>query len=167
MVHSRIYRTMWGRSLRWLTAMSLFILVSLAATALLVVPGLGAVGITLIVAVTLIGIATTLMRQIRGYEVTPRALYVLHIGWRSRVDLTGLQSVEVDPEAMHNAHMTFGGGSFGAFFRTFRNERLGHFRAFATDRDLALVLRFTGHTVVVTPADPEAMASSLRTLRFV
>ena len=78
------------------------------------------------------------------------------------MDLTGLQAVEVDPTAMRDAHMTFGSGRFGDFFRTFRNDRLGQFRAYATDRDHAVVLRFLEHTVVVSPADPPRMAALLR-----
>jgi hypothetical protein len=152
---------MWGRSLRWLTALSLLVVVALVAVALLAIPRLGPIGTTMVVSVAAVAVVTTLLRQIRGYQVTPEAMHVLHLGWRSRVDLTGLQSVEVDPEAMHNAHMTFGGGSFGSFFRSFQNDRLGHFLAFATDRDRAVVLRFVEHTVVVTPADPEALAADL------
>ena len=70
--------------------------------------------------------------------------------------------VEIDPEAMRGAHMTFGSGRFADFFRTFRSDRLGRFRAFATDHDRAVVLRFADHTVVVTPADPAGLAASLR-----
>ncbi len=127
MTDGRLHRTLWGASLRWLTAMSLVIVVALAVTA--------------------------------------HTLYVVHLAWSTRVDLTGLLAVEIDPQAMRDARMTFGSGSFASFFRTFHNERLGHFRAFATDRERAVVLRFPEHTVVITPADPEALAADLHQCR--
>lgn len=162
MSEARIFRTMWGRSLRWLTVLSAGTLIALTVVAYATTSHLGpAVGF-IIGAAALIALATILLRQIRGYAVQADAVDILHLGWRHRLPLAGLVAVAVEPEAMLDAHMTFGGGRFADFFRTFRSPRLGDFVAFVTDRDRTVVLRFKDHTVVVSPADPEGFAAAVQ-----
>lgn len=162
MTDARVFRTMWGRSLRWLTALSAGALIALTVVAYVTTSHLGPAVTLIIGAAALIALATILLRQIRGFAVTAEAIYILHLGWRLRLPLDGLVAVAVDPEAMRDAHMTFGGGRFADFFRTFRNRRLGDFTAFVTDRDRTVVLRFKDRTVVVSPADPEGFAEAMR-----
>ena len=153
---------MWGRSLHWLTALSAGALIALTVVAYATTSHLGPVVALTIGGAALVALATILLRQLRGYEVTTDALHILHLGWRLRLPLAGLVAVAVDPEAMRDAHMTFGGGRFADFFRTFRNRRLGDFTAFVTDRDRTVVLRFKDRIVVVSPADPEGFVAAVR-----
>ncbi len=77
------------------------------------------------------------------------------VGWVSTVNLSGLVSAEVDPFAITKSLRLFGNGGMFCFAGVFRNKRLGTFRLFGTDPGRAVVLRFPGRTVVVTPDRPE------------
>jgi hypothetical protein len=69
--------------------------------------------------------------------------------------LSGLKSAEVDTEAMSKSIRTCGNGGLFCFAGAFNNNRLGSYRAFATDPKRAVVLRFSDRTVVVTPDQPD------------
>ena len=69
--------------------------------------------------------------------------------------MSGLKSAEVDTEAMSKSIRTFGNGGLFCFAGIFNNNRLGSYRAFATDPKRAVVLRFSDRTVVVTPDQPD------------
>ena len=92
--------------------------------------------------------------MVRGYVVTGTSLLIRRLGWERRLDLSGLTSATVDPDALHRSMRLFGNDGFFAFTGMFRNKKLGVYRAFATDPKRAVVLNFSGKTVVVTPDDP-------------
>ena len=100
--------------------------------------------------------------MVRGYEVSPDHLDILRPGWRVSLDLTRLLSVEADPDAMKGSIRLFGNGGLFCFAGLFRNRKLGNYRAFATAPKRAVVLKFEGRTVVVTPDDPEGFAEAVR-----
>jgi hypothetical protein len=54
-----------------------------------------------------------------------------------------------------------GNGGFFAFTGYFRNKELGAYRAFMTDRRLAVVLRFPDRVIVVSPDRPEDFVSAI------
>lgn len=119
---------------------------------------MGAQVATLLLGAT-IGLAA--FTAVRGYAVEPGALVIYRPGWETRIDLAGLRAAEVDPDAMRWAFRTFGiGGPFAAVGR-YWSRALGGFTAYATDGDLAVILRWDGRTVVVTPDDPEAFAAAV------
>lgn len=155
------FKAPWSRSLKWMTGLSVGILLFIPALGLTMGPrylllwSLGMVVMPL--AVLLIGAFFV----IRGYELAAGKLLVHRLGWRSAIDLSGLTGVAIDPEAMNGSLRTFGNGGLFAFSGAFWNRRLGHYRAFATDPGRAVVLRFGPKTVVVTPDDPKAFAASL------
>lgn len=98
---------------------------------------------------------------IRGYTITEDTLFIQRFFWHSRVDLSGLKSFEIDPQAMSSS-VRFGNAGLFCIAGYFHNERLGNFRAFATDPRLAVVLHFPDKTVVVTPDNPEQFVSALK-----
>lgn len=99
--------------------------------------------------------------MIRGYIVTEKNLFVQRFLWHSRIDLSGLQSFEIDPEAM-SGPMKFGNGGLFCIAGFFHSDKLGNYRAFATDPKLAVVLHFTNKTVVVTPDNPQQFVAALK-----
>lgn len=139
----------WSTSLTFLSTLMVVILVGALVT--------GAPVAALLVGATVVGAA---LYAVRGYAVEPGALVVYRLGWETRIDLAGLRSAEVDPDAMRWAFRTCGLGGPFAYVGRFRNRALGAFTAYATDRDLAVVLRWDHRTVVVTPDDPEAFAAA-------
>ncbi len=118
----------------------------------------GSVVATAILAVTFVGAAAL---AVRGYAVEPGALVIERPGWQTRIDLAGLESAEADPDAMRWAFRTWGVGGPFAFVGRYRSRSAGAFTAYATDRERAVVLRWPGRTVVVTPDDPETFVTAV------
>ena len=103
-----------------------------------------------------------LLFTVRGYEIAGRTLRIRRLLWSTEVRLEGLRSVRVDPEAMKHSLRLFGNGGLFSFTGLFSNKRLGRYRAFVTAPARAVVLTWTGRTVVVSPDRPEEFARSLR-----
>jgi PH (Pleckstrin Homology) domain-containing protein len=92
---------------------------------------------------------------VRGYAIANHALLVERLFWRTLVPLDGLKSAAFDPDATRWSIRTFGNGGFFSFTGYFRNQKLGPYRAFMTDRRRAVVLRFLDRVIVVSPDRPE------------
>ena len=157
------FRAPWGRPLWIVTALGTVVLFGCAA-----VGGVSAVTsppqplwlwLCAMVVVPLVIWLGGLAFVIRDYTLCDGAVLVGRLGWHSQIDLEGLRSVEVDPQAMGRSLRQCGNGGLFCFAGLFRNKRLGSYRAFATDLSRAVVLRYgKGRTVVVTPDNPERFA---------
>jgi Bacterial PH domain len=116
------------------------------------------------------GIAVLLLATICGgvlftihkYTVTPDAILVHRLFWKTRLLLAGLQSAEVAPRAVRGSLRIFGNGGLFSFSGFFRNKTLSVYRAFVTDLRRTVVLRFPTRTVVVSPLAPEEFVGELR-----
>jgi hypothetical protein len=111
-----------------------------------------------LIAVPLLTVAVSAAFMVRGYVLTDASLIIKRLGWESRLDLSRLISATVDPDAFHGSIRLFGNGGFFSFTGWFRNKKLGVYRAFATDAKRAVVLRFSGKPIVITPDDPQKFA---------
>ncbi len=98
---------------------------------------------------------------IRGYALTANALLIHRLFWSTRLPLAGLQSVQFQPEVMRGSIRTFGNGGFFSFTGRYWNKQLGTYRAFVTDPKRAVVLKFPGRTIVVSPDPPEEFVREL------
>lgn len=98
---------------------------------------------------------------VRGYAVLPDAILVQRLFWVTRLPRGGLHSARVEPQAMRGSVRLFGNGGFFAFSGLYRNARLGVYRAFVTDRDRTVVLRYAGRTIVLSPDAPEEFVRDL------
>lgn len=98
---------------------------------------------------------------VRGYSITNRELAIRRLLWTTRVSLHGLQDAYSDANATHRSVRTFGNGGFFSFTGYFRNKQLGSYRAFMTDRQRAVVLRFSTSVIVVSPDRPEDFVSTI------
>ena len=157
----------WGTRLKAMTALATSILVGVALIGLVSGPVEGTVWTLTMIVVPLAVLVAAAFFLIRGYVLTPAALYVERLGWRSKIDLAELDSAEEDPSAMVRSIRTFGNGGLFCFAGAFRNRRLGPYRAFATDPGRSVVLRFPGRTVVVTPDRPADFVERMAQLRGV
>ncbi|MDA8403886.1 MAG: YfcE family phosphodiesterase [Desulfobacteraceae bacterium] len=109
----------------------------------------------------------SMLFMIRGYELTKNAVYVKRLLWRTTIYLPGLTSVEINPAAMSKSFRTFGNGGLFSICGAFSNRSLGNYRAYATDPEKSVVLRFKNHVVVVTPHDPERFVSDIHQLNLI
>ncbi len=96
-----------------------------------------------------------------GYTVTPDAILVHRLLWSTRLPLAGLKSAQFEPEAMRASIRTFGNGGLFSITGFFSNKLLGAYRAFVTDQHHTVVLRYSGRTLVVSPAAPEKFVHDL------
>ena len=101
--------------------------------------------------------------MVRGYEVAPGELTILRPGWRTRIPLDGLRSVEPGDGLATFRLRLFGNGGFWSITGWFWNRKLGRFRSFANDPGRVLALRFERRcAIVVSPADPAAFTDALK-----
>ena len=73
-----------------------------------------------------------------------------------------LQTVEINPDAIKKSTQVFGNGGVFSFTGKFRNEQLGVYSAYATNPDLAVILKFTDKVIVVTPENPNIFVEQIR-----
>jgi len=99
--------------------------------------------------------------MIRKYELRSGELIIWRLGWSTRIDLSDLQSANINPKAMSGSIRTCGNGGLFCFAGWFRNKALGPYRAYATDMKNSVVLKFPKRTVVVTPGETEEFVATL------
>ena len=98
---------------------------------------------------------------IRSYAITEDAILIRRLFWTTRLDRAGLKSAEVVTKAMSKSLRTCGNGGVFSFTGWYWNKTLGKYRAFVTDLNRTVVLRFGARTVVVSPDDPEGFVNEL------
>ena len=113
----------------------------------------------------LVVIAGAALFTIRGYTITANVILVHRLLWTTHLPLTDLQSAQFEPEAMRRSMRTFGNGGLFSFTGSFRNKRLGAYRAFVTDPRRTVVLRYPARVVVLSPTAPEEFVRDLIRLR--
>jgi hypothetical protein len=91
---------------------------------------------------------------VRGYTVTRDEILVHRLLWKTRVSRRRLRSAKFEPIAVQHSWRTLGNRGMFAITGWFRNSTLGLFRAYMTDFNRAVVLRYPYTTVVVSPDDP-------------
>ncbi len=155
-----------GGLVRFMTTLSLLIAVlapGAAAVAVLLEPSrppwpvFVAFG-TLPVVVVLIWMTA----HIRGFRIEGAELLVELPLRTTRFSLSGLESVVADREALRGARRVAGNGGLGAITGRYRSRRLGPFRAFVTDSEHAVVLRWSGRCLVISPEQHSFFVDTVR-----
>lgn len=103
----------------------------------------------------------TALFTIRGYSLSSDSILVHRLLWSTALSRTGLESAEVEPDAMRGSLRTFGNGGAFSFTGFYRNKRLGGYRAYVTDLRRTVVLRYANRRVVLSPATPEDFVADL------
>ena len=98
---------------------------------------------------------------IRGYSLSSDSILVHRLLWSTVLPRAGLQSAQVEPEAMRGSLRTFGNGGAFSFTGFYYNKRLGSYRAYVTDPRRTVVLRYANRRVVLSPATPEDFVQDL------
>jgi len=162
MFDDNTFNAPWGRSLKLATGFCLAIVFGVFLAGLLFEPENVAYW-----KIGMLWIPTSLLVvsyffSIRAYQILESKLLIHRIGWKSTIDLSELESVQVDPTAMSKSIRLFGNGGLFCFAGIFRNHKFGRYRAFATSPKNSVVLRFPDRTVVVTPEDPDGFAEMIK-----
>lgn len=155
----------WGTSLKLMTGLFVLILLGVPIIGIFTGPNRSVIWILSMIVIPLMILVITVFFMIRGYILTENTLLVQRLGWNSKLDLSGLTSAEADSQAMAKSIRTCGNGGMFCFAGTFRNKKLGSYRAFATDSSLSVILKFTNRVVVVTPDNPEEFVRKIKELK--
>ncbi len=155
----------WSRSLRLVTSLSVAVLLAVALMGLLVGPRQLLVWWVAMVAVPLALLFTALLFMVRGYLLTQSHIEVRRLGWTTLLPLAGLAAATGEPEGLRGSLRLFGNGGLFAISGWFWNRRLGRFRAYATDPERVVLLRYRdGSKIVVTPHDVQRFIVQVRRL---
>jgi hypothetical protein len=92
--------------------------------------------------------------RIKRYEIADGELRVVRRFRTVRFPIAGLADVAPDPNALRGAIRMVGNDGFGAITGRFRSRKLGKFRAYITDDERAVVLRWPERSVVISPERP-------------
>lgn len=156
------FRAPWSRKLSYSTLIFILILFAVSTLGRSELHRHGLLSTFMTTGIPLLLASGSSLFMIRGYIVTKRTLFVQRFFWHSRIDLSELRSYEIDPTAMRRSVRNFGNGGLFCIAGYFYNDRLGKYRAFATDPSLSVVLHFPDRTVVVTPDNPKQFVAALR-----
>ena len=155
----------WSRALRLTTAVVVVLLLAIALTGSLVGPRHLLVWRLAMVGVPAFILLSALPFAVLGYVLTEQSLEVRRPGWRTVLPLEGLAAVTGEPEGLRGAVRVFGNGGLFGLSGWFWSRRIGRFRAYATDPERAVLLRYRdGRKVVVTPSDVAHFIVRVRTL---
>lgn len=159
-----VFSAPWGRHLVLITSLCGVILIGISAVLLARAPEnppwMYQVGTWMPLAI----FALCALFSVRGYSLQDHYLIVHRPGWRTRVNLEDLQSVSHQPDATRGSIRIFGNGGLFGFTGLFRNQKLGRYRAFATDISHTVVIRLPIRTIVVTPDNPQKFVEILHPL---
>jgi hypothetical protein len=158
----KTYQAPWGRSL--IVISSLLVVLSIASVVgipmifVSVPPGLVFLAQWTLPVIVL----GCLPFMIRGYAITDDSILIRRLFWTTRLDRAGLKSAEAMPKVMNKSLRTCGNGGGFSFTGWYWSKSLGFYRAFVTDLNRTVVLRFGKRTVVLSPEDPEDFVSELK-----
>jgi len=159
------YPAPWGTSLKVISATTSLFLLGVALFGLFTGPkGNGSWMISMVILPLSILLITALF-TIRGYVLTPDTLLVKRLAWNTQVPLQGLTAVEADSDAMKRSIRTMGNGGLFSISGLFRNQRLGSYRALATDLRRCVILKFDHKVIVITPEKPQAFVKQLKRMQ--
>ena len=152
----KTYRAPWGKTLRWSSA-ALVVLALAYPVGMSFLPGVPSWLPWLLPMIVLACVPFV----VRGYAITGEAILIRRLFWTTRLARSGLTSAEARPRAMRGSLRTCGNGGGFSFTGWYWSKALGAYRAFVTDLDRTVVLRFGKRTVVVSPDAPEDFAAEL------
>lgn len=109
----------------------------------------------------ILGIASTPLFVVKSYTIIPGEILIQRLLWVTRVNVQGLTSAEVIPQALKSSVRLAGNGGAFSFTGWFWSRSLGCFRAFVNDLDRTVVLTVGKRKVVVSPEDPQAFLEDL------
>lgn len=155
------YRAPWGRAL--VVVSSLLLLMSIASVVvwpILVRDDQGPMWIVTRWALPAIVLACVPF-VVRGYVITEDAILIRRLFWATRLDRAHFSSAEHIPGAMSKCLRVCGNGGGFSFTGWYWSKQLGFYRAFVTDLNRTVVLRFGKKTVVVSPEKPQDFVADL------
>ncbi len=155
----KIYQAPWGKPLKWVSMLLVILaVVNVIGMSFLPIHGFGLLLAKWALPVIVL---SCLPFMVLGYQITDDAVFIKRPLWKTRLDRKSLKSAEVAPRAMKGSLRTCGNGGGFSFTGWYWSKSLGNYRAFVTDLDRTVVLRFEKRTIVVSPDAPEDFVQDL------
>lgn len=151
------FKAPWGKTLCWTSGLSSLLLAVVVPLLAKTTPE----NVQRLAVLPLVILAGAALFIIRSYTIRPNELLIRRLMWTTRLPLAGLQSAEAAPDAMRGSLRVFGNGGLFSITGWYRNRALGKYRAFVTDLNKTVVLRFEKMTVVISPGDPERFVAEI------
>ena len=163
---ARYFNAPWGTLLKVISTLNTLLLVGIIGG--MILSGRASTLITIILysLIPLLILFVSLLFTVRGYSVLGNSFRVRRLMWYTDIDISMLQSVEYDPKAMTGAMRTFGNGGLFSFSGSYKSGKLGSFKAYVTDFKKCVIIITAGHTVVVSPDNPELFMEVLRSQQW-
>ncbi len=82
---------------------------------------------------------------------------------RIQIPLSQIENIEeISPQDIDGSIRTFGSGGFFGYLGRFRNDRIGHYKMYATNRKNLLLIKTTNASYVVSCPDSSSMVNKIR-----
>ncbi len=159
----KYFKATWGWGLILVSALATAMLVGMPVVGLLATPREPRLVQIALIAVPLVVLLGCALFTIRGYTIIGDSLLVHRLLWATALPLAGLQSASFEPGAMRWSLRLWGNGGLFSFSGRYRSRQLGSFRAFVTDLNRTVVLRYPTETIVVSPEAPEQFVVDVAT----
>ena len=155
----KTFRAPWGKCLVWVSVLSVGLVLGMGSW-ITTLPGPRSVAYVPLALFAGLVLGAALF-TIRGYTVTPDAILVHRLFWATRLPREGLVSVTSEPKVMNRSLRICGNGGMLSFSGWFWSKRLGRYKAYVTDLNRTVVIRWEKRTAVVSPEDPEGFVREL------
>jgi hypothetical protein len=100
--------------------------------------------------------------MVQSYNIKNHELIINRLGWTTKFDLQKLNAVEINRNAMSGSWRMFGIGGLFGYIGSFRNDELGNYKAYATNRHNSVILQIDGTNIVVTPDRPQDFVDAVQ-----
>ena len=155
------YKAPWGKTLVCISIIFAGMCLGTAVMTYFLAPSIAILYRIAATGLPLVLVAGCVPFVIRGYVITGDAILIRRLFWTTRLERAGLMSAEALPNVMRKSIRTCGNGGGFSITGWYWSKPLGFYRAFVTDLNRTVVLRFQRRTVVVSPEDPEEFVRDL------
>lgn len=152
----------WSTTLKLLTGGTLGLLLAIMLLSVFRGSSLFSLDRFLGIALPLAIIAGTAAFSVRGYSIEDGQIRIHRLGWSTTYPVDTVQDAEVVPGIMKGSIRTWGNGGLFGFVGHFQNDRLGAYRAYATNATDIVHLRIDGESIVITPNRPGEFVGRLK-----
>jgi hypothetical protein len=157
----KTHKAPWGRMLKMTSVMVTLICLGVTVISAVSMPGVHILAYVAVVWVPMLILFGCVPFVVRSYAITDDAILIRRLFWDTRLELAGLKSAEVVPDAMRGSIRTCGNGGGFSITGWYWSRRLGSHRAYVTDLNRTVVLGFAKRKVVISPADPADFVAEL------
>ncbi len=160
----KTYRARMGTSVKWLTAATYVVLVSvalLAAASRNRAPAMTFAFWITALTVSVLGVGGLAFR-IHGYDLDSKELVIRYGFGRRVIPCADITSAESGRGVIQRSLRVFASGGLWSFLGVFRHAEIGQFRAYVSDLSKAIMLGTIGGRVLVSPSEADQFMSDLK-----